>query len=116
MRLEPESYINLVGWLGNGMLEIGKITGGNISFDCGLERGMGYYIMGILPIVLFGNKPTTITFTVRSNDLSLVTLMCRELRITASILVLILFVLLLSLFLSTGELMRTVSCALKSVD
>lgn len=25
---------------------------------------MGYYIMGILPIVLFGNKPTTITFTV----------------------------------------------------
>ena len=100
----------------NGLLEIGKITGGNISFDCGLERGMGYFIMGILPIVLFGNKPTTITFTVRFDDRFLAKLISRELRITALILASILFVLLRFLFSSTGELMRTVSCASKNVD
>lgn len=43
---------------------VGFINGGKYQFHCNVERGIGYYIMGILPLVLFGKIPTKIVFTV----------------------------------------------------
>ena len=43
---------------------IGFINGGKYTFNCGTERGIGYYLMGILPLALFGKIPTKIVFTV----------------------------------------------------
>lgn len=43
---------------------IGFINGGKYVFHCGTERGIGYYLMGILPLALFGKIPTKIVFTV----------------------------------------------------
>ena len=43
---------------------LGFINGGKYTFSCGTERGIGYYLMGILPLALFGKIPTKIVFTV----------------------------------------------------
>lgn len=43
---------------------VGFINGGKYVFNCGTERGIGYYLMGILPLALFGKIPTKIVFTV----------------------------------------------------
>ena len=43
---------------------LGFINGGNYQFACGTERGIGYYIMGILPLAIFAKIPSRIVFTV----------------------------------------------------
>lgn len=45
-------------------MDVGFINGGKYQFHCNVERGIGYYIMGILPLILFGKIPTKIVFTV----------------------------------------------------
>lgn len=42
----------------------GFINGGKFQFHCGEERGIGYYLMGLLPLLLFGKVPSKIVFTV----------------------------------------------------
>lgn len=46
------------------LIVVGFINGGKYQFHCNVERGIGYYLMGILPLVLFGKVPTKIVFTV----------------------------------------------------
>lgn len=46
------------------LMAVGFINGGKYQFHCNVERGIGYYLMGILPLVLFGKVPTKIVFTV----------------------------------------------------
>lgn len=41
----------------------GFIHGGKLTFDCGTERGIGYYVEGILPMVAFGKKPVRLVLT-----------------------------------------------------
>ena len=43
---------------------LGYIKGGKLTFDCQNDRGIGYYIMGIIPLILFGKQPSFLTFTV----------------------------------------------------
>ena len=51
---------------------LGFINGGKYTFSCGTERGIGYYLMGILPLALFGKIPTKIVFTVYYSFLYLI--------------------------------------------
>mmetsp|Transcript_10871 Transcript_10871/g.37881 ORF Transcript_10871/g.37881 Transcript_10871/m.37881 type:complete len:396 (-) Transcript_10871:56-1243(-) len=41
----------------------GFIAGGKVTFDCGRERGIGYYVEGVLPLAAFGKKPVKLTLT-----------------------------------------------------
>jgi RNA 3'-terminal phosphate cyclase-like protein len=41
-------------------LKPGIITGGNIQHDCGISRSMGWFIEGILPLLVFGKTPLTV--------------------------------------------------------
>ena len=51
---QPNTYVSRGGF----------INGRKYQFHCGEERGIGYYLMGLLPLVLFGKVPTKIVFTV----------------------------------------------------
>ncbi len=42
--------------------------GGTFSHDCGLARSIGYYIEGILPLLLFAKENTKIQFSGITND------------------------------------------------
>lgn len=51
----------------------GIINGGSLSFDCGLERPIGYYLEMLIPLALFAKKPVSIIFsgiTQGSNEMS----------------------------------------------
>ncbi|CBK20817.2 RNA-3'-phosphate cyclase [Blastocystis hominis] len=51
----------------------GFINGGKYQFHCGEERGIGYFLMGLLPLLLFGKVPSKIVFsgiTNNKNDIS----------------------------------------------
>ena len=39
----------------------GMVTGGSVEHDCGPDRAIGYYIEGLLPLVLFAKRPVTLT-------------------------------------------------------
>ena len=41
----------------------GVLAGGHVSVDCGLERGVGYFIEGVLPLLPFTKTPVSGTFT-----------------------------------------------------
>lgn len=64
MKQEHVYFINQVGNSIIWFRELGFINGGNYQFACGTERGIGYYIMGILPLAIFGKTPSRIVFTV----------------------------------------------------
>ena len=64
MKQEHVYFINQVGNLIIWFRELGFINGGTYQFACGTERGIGYYIMGILPLAIFGKTPSRIVFTV----------------------------------------------------
>jgi RNA 3'-terminal phosphate cyclase-like protein len=38
----------------------GLVTGGNVQHDCGISRSIGWFIEGILPLVIFGKTPWTV--------------------------------------------------------
>eukprot|EP00605_Chrysophyceae_sp_TOSAG23-4_P000621 GSChrysophyteH1.ASY1.ANO1.700.1 assembled CDS len=38
----------------------GIVTGGNVQHDCGISRSIGWFVEGILPLVIFGKTPWTI--------------------------------------------------------
>ena len=63
---------------------LGFINGGKYTFNCGTERGIGYYLMGILPLAIFGKIPTKIVFSVCTHTCNIIS---RELQITRLILV-----------------------------
>jgi len=47
----------------------GIVTGGNVQHDCGTSRSIGWYIEGILPLVIFCKTPfTSLLFTGITND------------------------------------------------
>lgn len=46
----------------------GFITGGKISFDCGNSRSIGYYLEGIIPLLIFGKNASQVTFIGITND------------------------------------------------
>ena len=66
------SFIRLIDKLTNGTrIEIsdtgtsvrlipGFIQGGIVQHDCGLDRGIGYFLEGALPLCLFGKRATTL--------------------------------------------------------
>ncbi|KAK8794720.1 hypothetical protein WA158_001701 [Blastocystis sp. Blastoise] len=54
------------------MYNPGFIRGGKHTFDCDKERGIGYYAMGIIPLLIFGKQSSYITFTgVTNNDIDI---------------------------------------------
>jgi len=78
------SFLRLVEKLTNGMvLEInetgtslryvpGVLQGGVLEHDCGLARGIGWFVEGVLPLLPFCKKATSITFTgITSDDVDL---------------------------------------------
>jgi RNA 3'-terminal phosphate cyclase-like protein len=46
----------------------GLISGGRIVHDCGTSRAIGWFIEGILPLVVFGKDNASIAFTGVTND------------------------------------------------
>lgn len=46
----------------------GIITGGRISHDCGTSKSIGWFIEGIIPLVVFAKLPVRIDFTGITND------------------------------------------------
>ena len=46
----------------------GLISGGRIVHDCGTSRSIGWFIEGIIPLVLFGKEDISATFTGITND------------------------------------------------
>lgn len=46
----------------------GLITGGRITHDCGTSRSIGWFIEGIIPLVIFGKESASINFTGITND------------------------------------------------
>jgi RNA 3'-terminal phosphate cyclase-like protein len=47
----------------------GIVTGGNIQHDCGTTRSIGWFIEGILPLIVFGKTPwTSLLLTGITND------------------------------------------------
>ena len=46
----------------------GLISGGRIVHDCGMSRAIGWFIEGILPLVVFGKDNSSIAFTGVTND------------------------------------------------
>lgn len=74
------SFLRLVDKLTNGCkIEInetgtsmkyapGLISGGIVEHDCGTSRSIGWFIEGILPLLPFAKKATSIVFTGITND------------------------------------------------
>lgn len=74
------SFLRLLDKLSNGMaLEInetgtalkynpGVLQGGVIEHDCGLSRSVGWFIEGVLPLLPFCKKPTSLTLTGITSD------------------------------------------------
>jgi RNA 3'-terminal phosphate cyclase/RNA 3'-terminal phosphate cyclase (RTC), insert domain len=74
------SFLRLLDKVSNGMaLEInetgtalkynpGVLQGGVIEHDCGLSRSIGWFIEGILPLLPFCKKPTSLTLTGITSD------------------------------------------------
>ncbi len=50
------------------MYKPGILTGGKINHDCGTSRSIGWFVEGILPLLLFCKQPTTLTLTGITND------------------------------------------------
>ena len=46
----------------------GIITGGRISHDCGTSRSIGWFIEGIIPLVVFAKFPVILNMTGITND------------------------------------------------
>lgn len=46
----------------------GFVVGGSLEHDCGRSRSIGWFIEGILPILPFGKKASSIAFTGITND------------------------------------------------
>jgi RNA 3'-terminal phosphate cyclase-like protein len=46
----------------------GIITGGQISHDCGTTRSIGWFIEGIIPLVVFAKVPVVLMLTGITND------------------------------------------------
>lgn len=54
---------------GTGVLYVpGLLLGGEISHECSVERSIGFYLEGILPLAPFCKKPLTLTLTGVTND------------------------------------------------
>lgn len=74
------SYLRLIDRITDGtVIEInetgttlkfkpGLILGGNISHDCGTKRSIGWFIEGILPLIIFGKENFHGHFTGITND------------------------------------------------
>ena len=46
----------------------GMVMGGKHKHDCGTERSIGYFLEGIVPLIVFGKQPTTLDLTGITND------------------------------------------------
>ena len=80
MRDFEASFLRLLDKLTNGCrIEInetgtslrytpGVIVGGALEHDCGSGRAMGWFVEGVLPLLPFAKKPTTLALSGITND------------------------------------------------
>lgn len=46
----------------------GVIVGGPVEHDCGVGRGVGWFVEGVLPLLPFGKRPAALTLAGITND------------------------------------------------